>query len=96
MIYTAIGRFTLRADHVNSLKEKRSIVSGLKNRVSSRFNASSCEAELMDSHKDIVIGVAVVSGSKEAAMREMDKIADFIDLNGEAELVSEEIDIHSF
>jgi uncharacterized protein YlxP (DUF503 family) len=64
--------------------------------VSSRFNASSCEAELMDSHKDIVIGVAVVSGSKEAAMREMDKIADFIDLNGEAELVSEEIDIHSF
>lgn len=96
MIHTAIGRFTLRADHVNSLKEKRSIVSGLKNRISSRFNASCCEAELMDSHKDIVIGVAVVSGSKEAAMREMDKIADFIDLNGEAELVSEEIDVHSF
>jgi uncharacterized protein YlxP (DUF503 family) len=50
----------------------------------------------MDSHKDIVIGVAVVSGSREAAVREMDKIADFIDLNGEAELVSEEIEIHSF
>jgi hypothetical protein len=96
MIYTAVGRFTLRADHVSSLKEKRSIVNGLKNRVSSRFNASSCEAEMMDSHKDIVIGVAVVSGSKEAAVREMDKIANFIDLNGEAELVSEEIDIHSF
>lgn len=95
MIHTAIGRFILRADHVNSLKEKRSIVSGLKNRVSSRFNASACEAELMDSHKDIVIGVAVVSGSKETAMREMDRIADFIDLNGEAELISEEIEIHS-
>ncbi|ETA82082.1 DUF503 domain-containing protein [Youngiibacter fragilis] len=96
MIHTAIGRFTLRADHVNSLKEKRSIVSGLKSRVSSRFNASTCEADLMDSHKDIVIGVAVVSGSKETAMREMGRIADFIDLNGVAELISEEIEIHSF
>lgn len=96
MIYTVTARFTLRASHVRSLKEKRSIVKSLVAKVRNRFNVSCSEVEAMDSHADIVIACAVVSNTMAIAREEINRIGDFIDGNTDAELLSEEVDISNF
>jgi uncharacterized protein YlxP (DUF503 family) len=50
-----------------SLKAKRSVVKGLKDRIRSRFNVSVAEVEDQDLWQRAVLGVAVVSNEKRHA-----------------------------
>ncbi len=53
-----IMRLELRAEWVNSLKEKRMIVLSLTKRISNKFNVSVSEVDLQDVHERIGIGIS--------------------------------------
>ena len=96
MICVAVSRLALRVAYVNSLKEKRSIVSSIKAKVANKFNVSIVEAEQQDNHKSIVFGIAAVSSSKVLAEETLDKITVFIQDNFDVEIALEEIYIENF
>ncbi|WP_304421885.1 DUF503 domain-containing protein, partial [uncultured Clostridium sp.] len=52
-----IMRLELRAEWVNSLKEKRMIVLSLTKRLSNKFNVSVSEVNYQDVHEKIGIGI---------------------------------------
>ena len=54
----AVMIFTLRAEWVHSLKEKRMIVKSLIAKLQNKYNVSVAEVDEQDTHQIIVIGVA--------------------------------------
>lgn len=90
MIYVAAARMNFRVSYVHSLKEKRSIVNSIKAKVKNKFNVSVIEAEELDNHKSIVLGLSAVSSSKDIAAETIRKVADFILSNFDVELTQEE------
>jgi hypothetical protein len=62
----AIGVLTLelRIEHAHSLKEKRHVIKGLKDRLRNKFNVSVAEIDDMDLHNSAVMAVATVSSSR--------------------------------
>lgn len=63
---------------VSSLKEKRSIVKSIIERLQSRFNASVSEVDRQDIHNSAVIGIALVTNETQFANEQMDKIIAFM------------------
>lgn len=62
-----------------SLKDKRSIVKRLKDRIRNKFNVSVAEVDEMDKIRRAVIAVAAVSSDKKYLNGQLDKIMDFIE-----------------
>ena len=83
----------LRAEWVNSLKEKRMIVLSLTKRISNKFNVSVSEVDLQDVHERIGIGITAVSTTKEILYSLKEKILDFVEDNTDAELIKIEEEI---
>jgi len=64
----------LHIPHARSLKEKRSVLKRLIERVRSRFNASVGEVDRQNSHQQAVIGVAVVGSSPQVVDATLEKV----------------------
>ncbi len=62
----AIGVLTLELliEHSHSLKEKRHVVRGLKDRLRVKFNVSVAEIDHRDSWQHAIIAVVTVSGDR--------------------------------
>lgn len=88
-----IMRLELRAEWVNSLKEKRMIVLSLTKRISNKFNVSVAEVDFQDVHERIGIGITAVSTTKEILYSLKEKILDFVEDNTDAELIKIEEEI---
>ena len=54
----------LRIKHAHSLKDKRQVVKGLKDRLRRKFNVSVSEIEDQDLHNSAVVAAATVSSSR--------------------------------
>ena len=78
---------------MHSLKAKRSIIKGLKERLRKRFNVAVAEVDSMDSHKKAVLGIAYVSNDPSHANSIMDKVIDFVDRDRSVTLLESEIEI---
>ena len=63
---------------IGSLKNKRSIVKSVIERMRNRFNASVSEVGPQDIKNSAVIGIAVVSNEGGFVDRQLDKILDFM------------------
>lgn len=83
-------KLTFRISHSQSLKDKRQVAGSLINKARHKFNASISEVDHQDSHKLLVIGVAVVSGTSSHAQNMMDEIIRFMENNTDAELIETE------
>ncbi|MBQ2679569.1 MAG: DUF503 domain-containing protein [Firmicutes bacterium] len=83
----------MRAPWVNTLKEKRSVVKRIIERVKSKFNVSIAEIEDNDIHKSIVIGFACVSNSEAHANSTIDNVINFVELISEADIEDVVIEI---
>ncbi len=57
-------KLDLKITHARSLKDKRSQIKSLKDRLSSRFNASVAEIDALDSWQQAVMGVCMISNDK--------------------------------
>ena len=63
-MFVGIVRIELHIPAAASLKDKRSVVSGLKDRIRQRARASVAEVDHQDLWQRAAIGVAVVSGER--------------------------------
>ncbi|MBS3733317.1 MAG: DUF503 domain-containing protein [Phycisphaerae bacterium] len=54
----------LHVHQANSLKDKRRIVKSFKTRLSNAFNVSVAEVDGLDSHRTVVLAVAMVGNDK--------------------------------
>lgn len=88
-----IMRLELRAEWVNSLKEKRMIVLSLTKRLSNKFNVSVSEVNYQDVHEKIGIGIVSLGTTKEILYSLKEKIIDFVEDNTDAELIKIEEEI---
>ena len=57
-------KLDLKITHARSLKDKRSQIKSLKDRINSRFNASVAEIDALDSWQQAVMGVCMISNDK--------------------------------
>ncbi len=62
-----------------SLKDKRRVLSRLKDRIKNRFNVSIAEIEEMDKWQTAVLGIAAVSNDKRHLSKCLDGIISFIE-----------------
>ncbi|NLK39100.1 MAG: DUF503 domain-containing protein [Clostridiales bacterium] len=77
----------LYAPFVHSLKEKRTIVKSLCERLRNKFNVSVIESKSQDVHQTIVIAIAFLANSSAIADRTRDAIEAFIERSIDAEIV---------
>lgn len=77
----------LNAPFSHSLKEKRTVVKSIIDKVRHKFNVSIAEIEDQDLHQSIVIGFAVVSNSSSHANSMMQGVINYIEENTSASLV---------
>lgn len=64
----------LRIEEAHSLKEKRHVVKGLKERLRRKFNVSVAEIDDMDLHNSAVLAAAVVSPSRPFAEKVLQSV----------------------
>jgi len=69
----------LHIPHSHSLKEKRSVVKKVVERVKGKFNLSVSEIGHLDSWQSSIIGVAVVSNSPKVVDSTLEKVISFIE-----------------
>jgi len=66
----------LHVPQANSLKDKRKIVKGFKDRVASRFNVSVAEIDFQDRHRRALIAVAMVGSDRRQVESVLSRIAE--------------------
>ena len=86
-------RIWLRADWVNSLKEKRTVVKGITDKVKNKFNVSIAEVENQDMHKEIGLGFACVTNESRHAQSVMQNVVAFVEGNTDAEVVEVQTEV---
>jgi len=75
-----------------SLKDKRQVVSSIKDKLHNAFNVSVAEIEEQDHRQLAVLGIAMVSNESQHLRTALSKIVDAIRSHPVAELVDYEID----
>ena len=93
-MFTGICKVTLRAEWVNTLKEKRMVVKSLISRMKNKFNISVAEVDCQDIHETIVIGFSCVSGESNHAEKIVQNVLDFIEWNTDAVVCNTEWEIY--
>jgi hypothetical protein len=77
-----------------SLKDKRRVVKGLKDRLVHKFHVSVAEVDALDARQKAVLGVAMVSNDSRFVQSCLDKVVDYIRLAPGAILVHYETEIY--
>jgi hypothetical protein len=76
-----------------SLKEKRRIVSSVKERIRNAFNVSVAEVEALDSHQQAVLGIALVTNESRRAQQLLDQVVNLVRAHPVAQLLDYELDV---
>jgi len=74
--------------HSHSLKEKRHIVSSMKEKLKNRFNISLIESDYHDMWQEIQLAAAMVADSKIMIEKTFDQIEDLVFNNYPVQIVS--------
>ena len=77
----ALGMVELHLPDVDSLKGKRHVLKGLKQRVRARFECSVAEVDHQDSWQRATLALACVSGDSRHANEVISKAMDFLEDN---------------
>jgi uncharacterized protein YlxP (DUF503 family) len=88
-----LGMMTFRLHECNSLKEKRSIVKSIIGQVRNHFNASVAEVGANDVHQQAEIGFSMVGNDRRLMNAKIDKIFNFVEALGLAELIDTDMEI---
>ena len=86
--------WTLTIPGCSSLKEKRSVVRSLKDRLRRRFNVSVAETGLQDVHDRAELSLVLVTNDRRFADGVLDKADDLVADNGRALISDLRRDIH--
>ncbi len=86
-------KVSLQIPMAHSLKEKRSVVKSLKERLKSRFNVSVAEVGDQDLHQRATIGIAFVSLESKTADAQLLKLENFVETHDGAVVIEIEKEI---
>ena len=84
----------LNLPECSTLKEKRSILRSLKDRLRNKFNVSVAETAFQDLHKRAQLTIALVASNGRYAESVLDKMDSFVERNGKALIVSVQKRVH--
>ncbi len=90
-----VGLMTFRIHQCGSLKEKRRVVKAIVARIRNHFNASVAEVADNDIYQRAVIGVSLVGGDRRLINAKLDKLFNFAEDLGLAEMIDNELEIIS-
>lgn len=85
-------RINLLAKSVHSLKEKRRIVSSIKEKLRNKFNISIIESDHQDIWQKIEISIAILTGTKAIAGKIFDQCEEHIFSNYPVEILNVKIE----
>jgi uncharacterized protein YlxP (DUF503 family) len=88
-----LGIITFRLHDCRSLKSKRKIVKSIIGRLQNNFNASVAEVGSNDVYDEALIGFAVVGNDRILTNSKIDKVFNFADELGLAEIINTEMEI---
>ncbi|HET6250946.1 MAG TPA: DUF503 domain-containing protein [Tepidisphaeraceae bacterium] len=83
----------LRIGDAMSLKDKRRVVKGLKDRIAHGHNVSIAEVGALDEHRRAILGLAMVSNNARYAEGELSKLVDLVRGTALVELVDYQIEM---
>ncbi|MBI1796758.1 MAG: DUF503 domain-containing protein [Candidatus Eisenbacteria bacterium] len=86
-MFVGIVRIELHLPAARSLKDKRSVVKSLKERIRQRVQASVAEVDHQDLWQRAALGVAVVSGEKRQIDEKLQAVRSLVLSTHEAELL---------
>jgi uncharacterized protein YlxP (DUF503 family) len=86
-------RIELHIPAATSLKQKRSVVQSLKERIRSRVHAAVAEVDHQDLWQRAALGVAVVSGEGHQVREMLDAVRRIVEATYEAELLDWQEDV---
>ncbi len=89
-------QFRIELPPLQSIKDKRRIVSSLKEKLSNKFPLSVAEVDMQDSMRYAQIGAALVTNSKTFGESLMHKVLAFVENNCEGVLQEAEIFSETF
>ncbi|MGA6925684.1 MAG: DUF503 domain-containing protein [Desulfosarcina sp.] len=90
-----IGHMVFRIYPCRSLKEKRRVVKAIVARIRNHFNASVAEVADNDVYQRAVIGVGLVGSDRRLINAKLDKLFNFADGLGIAEMIDAQLEIIS-
>jgi uncharacterized protein len=89
----ALGVVELHLPDVDSLKGKRHVLHGLKERVRARFEVSVAEIDHQDTWQRVTLAVAYVSGDARHANEVVSKAMDFIEANVDGRVLDSSVEV---
>ena len=87
------GKIKFKLYGVHSLKEKRSIIKSIINRIKNNFNISIAEIDYNDSHSWAQIGFSIVGNDSKLVNSKVDKVLNLADEIGLAQIADTRIEI---
>jgi len=91
--HVALGTVELHLRDVESLKGKRHVLKGLKQKVRARFEVAVAEIDHQDMWQRATLAVAYVSGDSRHANEVVSKALDFIEANVDGMVIQESVEI---
>src|SRR5205085_5549896 len=85
-MHVGIVRIELHIPGSSSLKDKRSVVKGLKERIRSRVHAAVAEVDHLELWQRAALGVAVISGERRQVDELLQSVRNLVNATHEAEL----------
>jgi uncharacterized protein YlxP (DUF503 family) len=76
-----------------SLKDKRRVVKGLKDRIAHGHNVSIAEVDALDEHRRCVLGLAMVSNDGRYVRGALDKLVDLVRMVPQVSLIDYQIEL---
>jgi uncharacterized protein len=86
-MFVGIVRIELHIPASRSLKDKRSVVQGLKERIRQRVRAAVAEVDHQDLWQRAALGVAVVSGDRRQVDEQLQSVRNLVQATHGAELL---------
>lgn len=92
-MYLGVLQFSMSIPHALSLKDKRSVVRGLKDRLRNKFNLAIAETEDLDEWTYATFGAVTVGNDIARINSRLDKIVDLLEDWPDASLDDHQIEI---
>ena len=91
-MYIGVGWVALRMPENASLKDKRQVVRGIKDRMRDSFSVSAAEVDGLEDHKLAVLGFAIVSNEHSHARGVLEQVASALRSHPVAEFLGMDLD----
>lgn len=74
-------------EHSNSLKDKRRVLKSMTQRLRQKFNISVAELDYLDSYREALIGIVIVSNDQSYSDKVLDQCLNLIETEYDLEVV---------